>query len=232
MVQIRRSNERGHAQFGWLDSHHTFSFGSYYDPAQMGFRALRVINEDRVVPGAGFGAHPHKDMEIITYVLKGAIAHKDSTGGESVLRQGEVQRMSAGTGVVHSEFNDSQEQPVHFLQIWIEPGQRGIEPGYEQRELSDEEKHNTLRLLVSPAGANESLQIHQDARLYASLLDAAQALRHDLDPSRHYWVHVARGHLTANGETLRTGDAIGLTGENILTLGGETDAEVLVFDLA
>lgn len=232
MVQIRRSEDRGHANFGWLDSHHTFSFGSYYDPRHMGFRALRVINEDRVIPGAGFGAHPHRDMEIVTYVLEGAIAHKDSTGGESVLRRGEVQRMTAGTGVVHSEFNHSPEAPLHFLQIWIEPGERGLAPGYQQKAFDEAEKRNRLRLLVSPNGEEGALKIHQDARLFGSLLDEGHVLTQILDPDRHYWVHVATGEIEVRGERLRGGDAIALSGESELTLRGVSDADVLLFDLA
>ncbi|MEM6732554.1 MAG: pirin family protein [Myxococcota bacterium] len=232
MVEIRRSNERGKANFGWLDSRHTFSFGNYYDPKHMGFRALRVINEDKVVPGAGFGAHPHKDMEIVTYVLDGAIAHKDSTGGQSVLRRGEVQRMTAGTGVVHSEFNDSSEEPLHFLQIWIQPDRGGLEPGYEQKGFDDQEKRGALRVLVSPDGENGSLRIHQDARLFGTLLAEGDELEHELSTDRHYWVHVATGEVEANGEALKAGDAIALSNESRLTLRGVADADVLVFDLA
>lgn len=232
MVQIRRSNERGRADFGWLKSQHTFSFGSYYDPAHMGFRALRVINEDKVRGGTGFGAHPHRDMEIVTYVLDGAIEHKDSTGGESVLRRGEVQRMTAGSGVVHSEFNHSKDAPLHFLQIWIEPAQTGLEPGYEQRKFEDEEKRGQLRLLVSPDGRDGSLRIHQDARLFGTLVSEDESVEHELDPRRHYWLHVATGSVEVNGEKLAAGDAVSMHGEDALKILGQEDSDVLLFDLA
>ncbi|MEO1171318.1 MAG: pirin family protein [Myxococcota bacterium] len=232
MVQIRRSTERGRADFGWLKSQHTFSFGSYYDPAHMGFRSLRVINEDRVKGGTGFGAHPHRDMEIVTYVLDGAIEHKDSTGGESVLRRGEVQRMTAGTGVVHSEFNHSKDAPLHFLQIWIEPGQKGLPPGYEQKKFEDQEKRGRLRLLVSPDGRDGSLKIHQDARLFGTLVGADEEREESLDPERHYWLHVATGSVEVNGEQLTAGDAVSMHREDTLKLRGQKDADVLLFDLA
>ena len=232
MIQVRRNHERGHANFGWLDSHHTFSFGNYYDPQHMGFRSLRVINEDRVTPGRGFGAHPHRDMEIITYVLDGAIEHKDSTGGHSILRRGEVQRMSAGTGGVHSEFNHSENNPLHFLQIWIEPDTVGVEPGYEQKAFSDKEKRSKFRLLVSPNGDDGALRIQQDARLWGALLEEGQMLNHTLDPERHYWMHVATGEATVNGSHLEAGDAAALSREESLSLRGAKETDLLLFDLA
>lgn len=231
MNEIRRSNERGLADHGWLKSFHTFSFADYYDPQQMGFGPLRVINEDRVAPGAGFGTHGHRDMEIISYVLEGELAHQDSMGNGSVIRPGDVQRMSAGTGVRHSEFNGSKERPVHFLQIWIEPAQRGIEPGYEEQHFSAQDKRGQLRLIASPDRAAGSLLIHQDARLYAGLFTGAQQAQLALEPRRQAYVQVARGRITVNGQALHTGDALKVTRSDLLTLSEGEDAEVLVFDL-
>ena len=231
MNEIRRSNERGLADHGWLKSFHTFSFADYYDPQQMGFGTLRVINEDRVAPGAGFGTHGHRDMEIISYVLEGELAHQDSMGNGSVIRPGDVQRMSAGTGVRHSEFNGSKERPVHFLQIWIEPAQRGIEPGYEEQHFSAQDKRGQLRLIASPDRAAGSLLIHQDARLYAGLFTGAQQAQLALEPRRQAYVQVARGRITVNGQALHTGDALKVTRSDLLTLSEGEDAEVLVFDL-
>jgi quercetin 2,3-dioxygenase len=231
MNEIRRSNERGLADHGWLKSFHTFSFADYYDPRQMGFGPLRVINEDRVAAGAGFGTHGHRDMEIISYVLDGELAHQDSMGNGSVIRPGDVQRMSAGTGVRHSEFNGSKERPVHFLQIWIEPQQRGIEPGYEEKRFSAQDKRGQLRLIASPDRAAGSLLIHQDARVYAGLFTGAEQAQLALDPQRQAYVQVARGRITANGEALQTGDALKVTRADRLTLSQGEDAEVLVFDL-
>jgi redox-sensitive bicupin YhaK (pirin superfamily) len=232
MKEIRRSDDRGHAQHGWLDSFHSFSFADYHDPEHMGFGALRVINEDRVQPGRGFGSHGHRDMEIISYVLAGGLAHKDSMGNGSVIRPGDVQRMSAGTGVVHSEFNASDRDPVHFLQIWIEPARRGIVPGYEEKRFDPESKRGRLRLIASPDGADGSVTIHQDARLYAALLDGAEGLAHSLDEGRRAYVHVVRGELEVNGERLAGGDALKLAGVKEVRLASAKDAEVLLFDLA
>jgi quercetin 2,3-dioxygenase len=231
MKQIRRSNERGLADHGWLKSFHTFSFADYYDPKHMGFGPLRVINEDRVQPGAGFGAHGHRDMEIISYVLEGELAHKDSMGNGSVIRPGDVQVMTAGTGVQHSEFNGSKERPVHFLQIWIEPKYRGIEPGYEEKRFTTQDKRGRLRLIASPDRAQGSVLIHQDARVYAGLFTGEESAQLQLSPQRQAYVHVARGSITANGEALATGDALQLTQAETLVLTGGKDAEVLVFEL-
>jgi hypothetical protein len=231
MNQIRRSNERGLADHGWLKSLHTFSFADYYDPKHMGVGPLRVINEDRVQPGAGFGTHGHRDMEIISYVLDGELAHKDSMGNGSVMRPGDVQRMSAGTGVRHSEFNGSTEHPVHFLQIWIEPQYRGIEPGYEEQRFTNADKRGRLRLIASPDRAAGSVLIHQDARVYAGLLTGDESAQLQLSPPRQTYVHVARGSITANGERLAGGDALQLTQAQTLVLSNGEDAEVLVFDL-
>jgi redox-sensitive bicupin YhaK (pirin superfamily) len=231
MLDIRRAAERGHANHGWLDSWHSFSFGDYFDPKHVDFGALRVINEDRVQPGAGFGTHGHRDMEIISYVLEGALAHKDSMGNGSSIRPGDVQRMSAGTGVQHSEFNASQQALVHFLQIWIQPNQKSIAPGYEERAFSDAEKRGRLRLIASPDRADGSVLIHQDARVYAGLFDGVEQSRLEVAPGRRIYVHVARGSIVANGAHLGTGDAIKLTGVTVLELARGQDAEVLAFDL-
>jgi len=232
MIVVRRAQDRGHAHHGWLDSHHTFSFADYYDPREMGFGALRVINEDRVAPGKGFGTHPHRDMEIISYVLEGALAHKDSMGTGSVIRPGDVQRMSAGTGVLHSEFNASPQDQVHFLQIWIEPNERGIAPSYEQKNFSDEQKQGRLRLIASPDAAQGSVKIHQDARVYAAALDGADAVSYSLASDRKAYVHVARGHVQLNGSELSPGDGAKISGEHELRFSGGKTAEVLLFDLA
>ena len=232
MIVLRKARDRGHANHGWLDSYHTFSFADYYDPREMGWGALRVINEDRVSPGRGFGTHPHRDMEIISYVLEGALAHKDSMGTGSVIRPGEVQRMSAGTGVLHSEFNQSPRDPVHFLQIWIEPNERGIAPSYEQKNFADGEKRGRLRLIASPDGAQGSVKIHQDARVYAAILDDAETVTHALAQNRKAYVHVARGTVYLNGAALSTGDGAKIEGERELNLSDAKAAEVLVFDLA
>ena len=232
MITVRRSGDRGHFDHGWLDTRHTFSFADYRDPAHMGFRSLRVINEDRVQPGQGFGKHPHRDMEIVSYVVSGALAHEDSMGNGSAIRPGEVQRMSAGTGVVHGEFNHSRTEPVHFLQIWILPASQGLPPGYEQKRFPDEEKRGRLRLVASPDGAGGSVTVHQDARLYAALLAPGQAVTHPLAQGRHAWVQVIRGEVEASGERLAAGDGAAVSGEPSLSLRGVQDAEVLVFDLA
>ena len=231
-MTIRRAGERGHADHGWLDSHHTFSFANYYDPAHMGFRALRVINDDTVAPGRGFGAHPHRDMEIISYVLDGALAHKDSMGTGSVIEPGDVQRMSAGTGVVHSEFNPSKQDPVHFLQIWLVPAKRGIKPGYEQKRFTREDKLGRLRLVASPDGRDGSITIHTDAQIYAGLFDAGQRAEHALAAGRHAWIHVARGKVRANGHELGEGDGLAISNEAGVAIEGIAGGEVLLFDLA
>jgi hypothetical protein len=233
MITIRRAGERGHFDHGWLDTRHTFSFAGYHDPAHMGFRALRVVNEDRVAPGEGFGTHGHRDMEILSYVLSGALAHRDSTGGEGVLRPGEVQRMSAGTGVMHSEFNGSKDEPVHFLQIWIVPDRAGHSPSYEQKRFPEAERRGRLRLLASPDAADGALALHQDARVYGTILADGERVRHALPPGRHAWVQVVRGELELNGQPLRAGDGAELSDERELALaGGGGGAEALVFDLA
>ena len=232
MMQIRRSQERGYADHGWLKSHHSFSFAGYFDPAWMGWGNLRVINEDRIAPGTGFGTHGHRDMEIISYVLQGNLAHKDSMGNVKGIPPGDVQRMSAGKGVMHSEFNHAPDQTTHFLQIWIEPNVRGIEPGYEQKTFAETDKRGRLKLVASPDGAQGSVSIHADAALYAGLLDADQAAELALDPARKAYVHLVRGALDVNGERLNTGDAALLQGEALLQLAQGEDAEVLVFDLA
>jgi redox-sensitive bicupin YhaK (pirin superfamily) len=231
MQEIRRASDRGYADHGWLRSYHSFSFADYWDPKHVEFGALRVINEDRVVPGAGFGAHGHRDMEIVSYVLEGELAHKDSTGASSVIRPGDVQRMSAGSGVRHSEFNGSHEKPVHFLQIWIQPDILGIDPGYEQKHFAPDEKRGRLRLVASPDGADGSVRIRQDARLYAGLFDAAERGNLEVAAGRRIYVHVARGSVTANGESLAAGDALKLTDTTALALTDGVNAEVLVFDL-
>ena len=232
MITVRKAGERGHADHGWLDTHHTFSFADYYDPENMGFRALRVINEDRVQPGQGFGTHGHRDMEILSYVLEGGLSHKDSTGGGGVIRPGDVQRMSAGTGVMHSEFNASRSEPVHFLQIWLLPERRGIAPGYEQKHFPAEQRQGQLLLVASPDAAEGSLKIHQDARVYSSLLGKGQTVNQDLAPGRHAWVQVARGKVRLGDVVLAAGDGAALSDERSVTLTGEEPSEVLLFDLA
>jgi len=231
MITLRKAEDRGHADHGWLNSHHSFSFADYYDPAHMGFGPLRVINEDRVQPGMGFGTHGHRDMEIISYVLAGQLEHKDSMGTGSIITPGDVQRMSAGRGVRHSEYNPSRTERVHFLQIWIEPRTTGVEPSYEQKPIAAEEKRGRLRLIASPDGADGSVTIHQDARLYAALLDGADSVAHPVAPGRRAYVHVARGSVRLNGIALGTGDAARITDEAVITLDGAAAAEVLWFDL-
>ena len=232
MMRIRRSHERGFADHGWLQSHHSFSFADYVDPAWMGWGNLRVINEDRVAPGTGFGTHGHRDMEIVSYVLRGNLAHKDSMGNVKGLPPGDVQRMSAGTGVRHSEFNLAQGETTHFLQIWIEPRERGITPGYEQKTFAEAHKRGHLCLVASPDGAAGSVTIHADAALYAGLFDGAEAAELALDPARKAYVHVVRGGLTVNGARLQGGDAALMAGQARIALSDGEDAEVLVFDLA
>ncbi len=231
MTEIRRSNERGYADHGWLKSFHTFSFADYFDPEHVQVGPLRVINEDRVAAGQGFGTHGHRDMEIISYVLDGELAHKDSMGNGSTIRPGDVQRMSAGSGVRHSEFNPSSTNPVHFLQIWIQPNAQGIEPSYEEKRFSAQEKRGRLRIIASPDQADGSVLIHQDARVYAGLFDGEETATLNVEPGRTLYVHVARGTVTANGTVLNGGDAITLTGAEKLELNRGHEAEVLVFDL-
>ena len=231
MLNIRRSHERGHADHGWLKSFHTFSFADYYDPRFIEFGALRVINEDRVAAGAGFGAHGHRDMEIISYVLDGELAHRDSMGSGETIRPGDVQRMSAGRGVTHSEFNPSQDKPVHFLQIWIQPNQRGVTPSYEQKYFAPEEKRGRLRLIASADGLEDSVRIHQDAKVYAGLFDGAERAELPIADGRQVYVHVARGSVTVNGNPLNAGDALAQTDTSSLTLTEGHEAEVIVFDL-
>jgi redox-sensitive bicupin YhaK (pirin superfamily) len=231
MLELRRSAERGHVDHGWLDSYHSFSFASYYDPQHVEFGPLRVINEDRVIPGAGFATHSHQDMEILSYVLEGELAHKDSMGTGSVIRPGDVQRMSAGRGVTHSEYNHSQGTVVHFLQIWIKPNVLGISPAYEQKRFDENEKRGRLRLIASPDGAEGSVTVHQDARVHAGLFDGAESASLALAPGRRGYVHVARGTLSVNGTALTAGDALKLTDTSPITLAGGRAAEVLVFDL-
>jgi redox-sensitive bicupin YhaK (pirin superfamily) len=232
MFSLRRAEERGLANHGWLESYHTFSFADYYDPKHMGFRGLRVINEDRVHPGRGFGAHSHRDMEIISYVLEGALEHKDSLGTGSVIAAGDVQRMSAGTGVTHSEYNASRTEPVHFLQIWLMPAQRGTKPGYEQKAFADAEKEGRLRLIVSPDGRDGSVTLHSDAALYAGIFKAGQQGELELGPGRHAWVHVARGQLRVNEHLLKAGDGAAVSEADRVRISGVDSGEVLVFDLA
>jgi len=232
MITIRRSEDRGHFDHGWLDTRHTFSFADYHDPRHMGFRSLRVINEDRVAPGKGFGTHGHRDMEILSYVLSGRLAHRDSTGGGSIIGTGEVQRMTAGAGVLHSEFNGSDSEPVHFLQIWILPERPNLLPGYEQKRFPEEERRGRLKLVASRDGADGSLTIHQDARVHAGLLDAGERAVLALADGRHAWVQVARGSVRLADETLSAGDGAALSSERELRLEGLDAAELLVFDLA
>jgi quercetin 2,3-dioxygenase len=232
MIAVRRSEDRGHARHGWLESRHTFSFADYHDPKHMGFRDLRVINEDRVAPGEGFGKHSHHDMEIVSYVIEGALAHSDSLGNGSTIRPGDVQRMSAGTGVTHSEHNPSETEPVHFLQIWILPDRGGVPASYEQRHFTREERAGRLRLVASHDGREGSVRLHQDVALFAGLLAPGATVTHALLPGRHAWVQVVRGAVTANGAPLEAGDGAAVSEEAALELAAREAAEVLVFDLA
>jgi redox-sensitive bicupin YhaK (pirin superfamily) len=231
MITLRKAQDRGHADHGWLDSHHSFSFADYHDPAHMGFGPLRVINEDRVQPGTGFGTHGHRDMEILSYVLEGQLEHKDNMGNGSVIEPGDVQRMSAGRGVQHSEFNPSRDRPVHFLQIWILPDKTGIDAGYEQKRVSASDKRGRLRVIASPDGGDGAVTIHQDATVYAALLDGAESARHALAPGRRAYVHVARGSVSVNGTPLAAGDAAKIEREKEVVLDNGRGAEVLLFDL-
>ena len=232
MIRQRRAGERGHFDHGWLDTYHTFSFANYYDPAQMGFRALRVINQDRVQPKAGFPTHPHREMEIVTYVLEGALEHKDSTGNGGVIRPGEVQRMSAGTGLTHSEYNHSGSEPVHFLQVWIQPDESGFAPSYDQKAFAADKLRGRLRLVASRTGREGSVSYQTDTDLYATLLAPGQTVTHPLRPGRHAWLHVARGAVQMNGLELAAGDGAAVSGEPVLTLAATDHAELLLFDLA
>jgi len=231
MIDIRKSNERGHADHGWLDTRFSFSFADYYDPKHIHFRTLRVMNDDRVAGGGGFPTHPHRDMEIVTYVLEGALQHKDSMGNGSVIKPGDVQYMSAGTGVAHSEFNASEQEPVHLYQIWMFPDKNGYKPTYDQKHFSEDDKRGKLRLLASPDGRDGSVKIRQDNELYATVLGAGEIVKHDLKPERHAYVQVARGSVTLNGTALETGDGAAISAEKFVELTGVKDAEVLVFDL-
>jgi redox-sensitive bicupin YhaK (pirin superfamily) len=234
MIQVRKNEHRGHADHGWLNTYHTFSFAGYYDPRFMGFRSLRVINEDRVEPGQGFGMHGHQDMEILTYVLEGAIAHKDSMGHQKVLGPNEIQRMSAGTGIRHSEFNPSGSDPLHFFQIWIEPASMGTRPSYEQIRFDPAEKQNRLKLLAAPEPENGAARINQDARVFVADLAKGAAIPYALGSKRHAWIHTVCGDVTVNGVALKTGDAAAVSGEDTLaiTANGSEPGEILLFDLA
>ncbi|MDZ4818561.1 MAG: pirin family protein [Planctomycetota bacterium] len=232
MIVIRRANERGHANHGWLDTYHTFSFSDYHDHRYNRFRSLRVMNEDVVAPGQGFGTHPHRDMEIVTYVLEGALEHKDSMGNGEVLRPGEFQRMTAGTGITHSEFNPSATESVHLYQIWLFPERKGIEPSYEQKRFAESGRHNRLRLVASRDAADGSLLIHQDARIYLGSLDNEYEVSHSLESGRHAWLQVLRGSVTLNGELLATSDGAAVSDEASLTIQARGDSEIMLFDLA
>ncbi|HXI24158.1 MAG TPA: pirin family protein [Pyrinomonadaceae bacterium] len=232
MITIRKSEDRGHLDHGWLDTYHTFSFDQYYDPAHTHFRTLRVINEDRVAQGKGFPTHSHRDMEIITYILSGSLEHRDSMGNGSVIRPGDVQRMTAGTGVAHSEFNPSASEPVHLLQIWIMPGARNLAPGYEQKFFSEEDRQNKLRLIASPEGSDGSVKINQDARVYASIVEPETKLTHDLKKNRYAWLQVTRGSVGLNDVALNQGDGAAINREDKLEISARDRAELLLFDLA
>jgi hypothetical protein len=231
MIQLRKAGERGHANYGWLNSYHTFSFADYFDPKQMGFSVLRVINDDTVAPGAGFPTHPHRDMEIVSYVLEGGLEHKDSMGNGSVIRPGDVQRMTAGTGITHSEYNASNSEPVHFLQIWILPDQARLEPGYEQRVVEPAERRGKLRLVGSPDGHDNSITIHQDVNLYSTILAEGESVRHKLGVNRCAYAHVARGEIKLNGSNMKAGDGARIADEDEIQLDGTGTGEVLLFDL-
>ena len=232
MIRARKAAERGHFDNGWLDTYHTFSFGDYYDPAHMGFRSLRVINDDRVQPGQGFGMHGHRDMEIVTYVLDGALAHKDNMDNGSIIRAGELQRMTAGTGVRHSEFNPSDTKWVHLYQIWLLPQRKGLKPSYEQLVVGEEEKRGRFRLVASPDGVDGSLTIHQDARLYLASLSPGEGVAHEIEPGRAAWLQVLRGSVNVLGHDLAAGDGVAITDENAISVQAGVPSEVLLFDLA
>ncbi len=232
MLNIRKAQDRGHSNLGWLDSHHTFSFAEYYDPKHMGFADLRVINDDTVAPGRGFGTHPHRDMEIISYVLEGALEHKDSMGNGSVMRPGDVQRMSAGTGVTHSEFNHSSDEPVHFLQIWVLPDRKGHAPGYEQKHFPDEDKRGRFRLIASQDGAHDSVSLNQDIKIFSALVDGEESVSYTPDAGRVAWIHVARGAVELNGQKLDAGDGVSLNANKTLRFENGRKCEILLFDMA
>ena len=232
MIQIRKAHDRGHANHGWLDTYHTFSFSTYHDPAHVRFRTLRVMNEDVVAPGQGFGTHPHQDMEIVTYVLSGALEHRDSMGNGEVLRPGEFQRMSAGTGITHSEFNPSSTEPVHLYQIWLFPESKGLTPSYEQQAFPTIGRHNQWQLVASRDAADGSLLIHQDARIYLADLETGRQISHVLAPGRHAWLQVLRGAVTLNGQPLETSDGAAISEETVLNVQATNDAEIMLFDLA
>lgn len=232
MITIRKSEDRGFADHGWLKAKHTFSFARYVDRRHMSFRALRVMNEDVVAPGAGFGEHPHDNMEIVTYILSGKLAHKDSMGNVATISPGEVQRMTAGEGLTHSEFNHSKTEPVHLMQIWLYPNQENLTPGYEQKAFAIEDRRDQLRLVISPDARDGSLKIHQDASIYASVLSKGKTLTHPIGPGRHAWIQVPKGEVVVNGVTLKAGDGAAVSDEALLTITGEQESEFLVFDLA
>jgi quercetin 2,3-dioxygenase len=232
MITIRKAADRGHTNIDWLDSHHSFSFGDYYDPRNMGFGPLRVINDDRVAPGGGFGAHPHRDMEIISYIVSGALEHKDSLGTGSVIRPGDVQRMTAGSGIRHSEFNPSRTEPVHFLQIWIQPSEKNLTPSYEQITLADSTKRSVLRLIASQDGRNESVTIHQNADVYASLLSPGQEVKHSIANGRGAWLQIILGAASVNGNAVQTGDGAALEQEQQIEIRATEETELLLFDVA
>ena len=232
MITIRPADARGATRLGWLDSRHTFSFGDYFDPSQESFRSLRVLNDDQIAPGGGFGMHPHRDFEIITYVVSGAVEHRDSLGTGSVVRPGEVQRMSAGTGIRHSEFNPSDSEPLHLLQIWLMPERRGLTPSYEQKAFAAEERQGRWRLLAARDGLDGAVTIHQDVSLYGTLLEPGQAIEHKLKPGRHAWMQVARGAITLNDKPLVAGDGAAISNESVLSVRAEKPSELLLFDLA
>ncbi len=231
VIKLRKSNERGHTDLGWLDSYHTFSFSSYHDRNNMGFRSLRVFNDDRVQPGQGFGTHAHDNMEIVSLVIEGALEHKDSMGNGSVIRKGEIQRMTAGTGVTHSEYNNSDTEVAHFLQIWIIPEKKGLQPGYEQNYYSDLVQPNNLLLIASPDAMGQSLKIHQDVKIYTSILEKDNSINHDIDLNRHVWLHTIKGNLNIDGENLLTGDSCGISEEALITIHANETSEFLLFDL-
>ena len=232
MITIRKAAERGHADHGWLKAAHTFSFAGYHDPAHMSFRSLRVMNEDRVAPGRGFGTHPHRDMEIVTYVLSGALEHKDSMGNGEVLRPGEFQRITAGTGITHSEFNPSQEEETHLYQIWLLPAEDGLTPGYEQKTFDQSQRHNRLQLVASPTGEQGSLTIHQDARIFLADPQAGTTLTVDIATDRHLWIQVLEGQMEADGHSVATGDGVAVSQEQAVSLTATADSRLLIFDLA
>ncbi|HYE60885.1 MAG TPA: pirin family protein [Phycisphaerales bacterium] len=232
MISVRKSSDRGHFNHGWLDTYHTFSFGHYYDPNHMSFRSLRVINEDVVAPGMGFPQHPHDNMEIITYILSGALAHKDTTGGASTIKPGDVQHMTAGSGIEHSEYNPSKTEPVHLLQIWLKPEARNLEPRYDEAHFTEASRRDQLRLVAAREPKDGAIKIHQDVNLYASLLGGGKQVTHSLSPGRHAWLQIARGQVTVNGQTLSAGDGAAVSEEPRLTIQADRDAEFLLFDLA